>query len=79
MHKIWFGLAFAAIMANPAPAQDYNKNFAECVKELGLNPDVGYAQRVQSEGGPRLQAPPGCGAGRWRNECTVMFCLATQV
>jgi predicted Rdx family selenoprotein len=51
MHKIWFGLAFAAIMANPALAQDYQKNFAECVKELGLHPDTGYAQKVQSEGG----------------------------
>jgi len=54
MHKIWFGLAFAAIMANPAPAQDYNKNFAECVKELGLNPDVGYTHRLQSDAGGRV-------------------------
>jgi len=36
MYKIWFGLAFAAIVVNPASAQDYHKNFAECVKELGL-------------------------------------------
>ena len=42
MHRIWFGLAFAAIIATAAQAQDYHKNFVECAKELGLNPDVGY-------------------------------------
>ena len=55
MHKIWFGLAFAAIAANPAPAQDYQRNFAECVKELGLQPDTGYAQKIQAEGGRVLR------------------------
>ena len=50
MRKIWFGLAFAAIIAYPASAQDYHRNFAECAKELGLNPDVHFAQRIQSEG-----------------------------
>ena len=51
MHKIWFGLAFAALIAEPAPAQDYQKNFVECTKELGLQPDTGYAQKLQSEPG----------------------------
>jgi hypothetical protein len=50
MYKIWFGLAFAAIVANPAPAQDYRKNFAECVKELGLQPDPSYTHKLQTEG-----------------------------
>jgi len=54
MHKMWFGLALAALIASPAPAQNYQKNFVECAKELGLNPDVGYAQRVQSDGGRRV-------------------------
>jgi hypothetical protein len=42
MRKIWFRLAFAAfaaIIAEPAPAQDHHKNFVECTKELGLQPD----------------------------------------
>ena len=51
MYKIWFGLAFAAIVVNPASAQDYRKNFADCVKELGLEPDPGYSHKLQSEGG----------------------------
>ena len=55
MHKIWFGLALATIIAEPAVAQDYQKNFIECVKELGLNPDVGFAQKIQSEGGRVLR------------------------
>jgi hypothetical protein len=41
MRKIWFGLAFAAAITTPALAQDYNKNFVECTKELGLQPDIG--------------------------------------
>ena len=40
MYKIWFGLAFAAIVVNPASAQDYSKNFVECTKELGMQPDI---------------------------------------
>jgi len=51
MHKIWLGLGFAGLIANPVLAQDYSKNFAECAKELGLNPDAGYSQKIQSEGG----------------------------
>ena len=39
MYKIWFGLAFAAIVVNPASAQDYRKNWIECAKELGWRPD----------------------------------------
>jgi hypothetical protein len=42
MRRIWFGLALAALLvAKPALAQDYHKNFVECTKELGLQPDVG--------------------------------------
>jgi hypothetical protein len=55
MHKAWFALAIAAVIADPAPAQDYQKNFIACVNELGLNPDVGFAQKVQSEGGRVLR------------------------
>ncbi len=47
MQKVWFGLAFAAIIANPAPAQDYHRNFVECAKELGLDPDAGYTHKLQ--------------------------------
>jgi len=50
MYKTWFGLAFAAIVTFPAPAQDYRKNFAECVKELGLQPDPGYTHKLQTDG-----------------------------
>jgi hypothetical protein len=49
MHKIWFGLAFAALIAKSAPAQDYQKNFVECAKELGLYADVGSDQKLQSD------------------------------
>jgi hypothetical protein len=55
MHKIWFGLAFAAIIAEPALAQDYQRNFIECVKELGLHPDTSYERKIQSEGGRVLR------------------------
>jgi len=54
MHKIWFGLAFAALITTAAPAQDYNKNFVECAKELGLNLDVGYTHRLQPEAGGKV-------------------------
>jgi hypothetical protein len=49
MRKIWFGLAFAAVIT-PALAQDYHRNFAEWVKELGLEADVGYTHRLQTDG-----------------------------
>jgi hypothetical protein len=55
MCKIWLGLAFAAIVVNPASAQDYHRNFAECVKELGLQPDPSYGHKIQSEGGRVLR------------------------
>jgi hypothetical protein len=38
MQKVLVGLALAATIATPAPAQNYNKNFAECAKEVGFNP-----------------------------------------
>ena len=49
MQKVWFGLAFAAtaIIASPAPAQDYQRNFVECAKELGLDPDAGYTHKLR--------------------------------
>ena len=50
MYKIWFGLVFAAVITTPAPAQDYRKNLAECVKELGLEPVPG-TYKIQSDGG----------------------------
>jgi hypothetical protein len=39
MYKLLPGLALAAIIAQPALAQDSRRNFFECAKELGLNPD----------------------------------------
>ena len=39
MYKILVGLAFAAIAATPAPAQDYRKNWVECARELGWHPE----------------------------------------
>ena len=39
MRKFWFGLAFAALVVNPASAQDYRKNWIECAEELGWRPD----------------------------------------
>jgi len=50
MNKLWVGLAFAALIAMPALAQDYNKNFVECAKELGMAPDAGFAQKIESTG-----------------------------
>ena len=40
MYKIWFGLVFAALITTPAPAQDYHRNWVECAKELGWQPDM---------------------------------------
>jgi hypothetical protein len=54
MHKILAGLALAAVIAEPAPAQNYHKNFAECAKEIGLNPDVSYTHKLQSDAGHRV-------------------------
>jgi len=47
MHKIWLGVALAALIAVPASAQDYNKNLIECMKEAGLHPD--HTQKLQSD------------------------------
>jgi hypothetical protein len=52
MNKIWFGLAFAVMVAGPAPAQNagpapsYHKNFVECTKELGLPADPGNPYKL---------------------------------
>ena len=54
MYKIWCGVALAALIAGPAPAQDYNRNLAECLKEIGLQPDPGYAQKLQSDPNRRV-------------------------
>jgi hypothetical protein len=48
MHKIWFGVALAALIVGPALAQDYHKNFNECAKELGLFFDPSYTHKLQS-------------------------------
>jgi hypothetical protein len=43
--KTLVGLALAAMIGTPAAAQDYNRNVAECAKEMGLNPDS-YKQKL---------------------------------
>lgn len=48
MRRILFGLALAAVIVKPALAQDYQRNFVECTKELGLPLDPGYRQKLQS-------------------------------
>jgi hypothetical protein len=48
MYRILSGLALAAIISQPAPAQDYRKNFVACANELGLNPDVTSTTKLQS-------------------------------
>ena len=58
MYKIWFGLTFVAIVVNPAPAQNYNKNWVECAKELGWQLD--QVQKLSD--GHSLQM------WRWNNE-----------
>ena len=50
MRKIWFGLAFAVIIAGPAPAQDHHRNFVECTQELGLQADAGNPQKLSTGG-----------------------------
>ena len=48
MNKIWFGLAFSVMVAvaGPAPAQNDNKNFVACMKELGLPADAGNPSKT---------------------------------
>jgi len=59
MRKIWFGLACAAIITTPAPAQDYRKNWHECASEIGLQRDIGYTRKLQSGGIARAYRPQG--------------------
>ncbi len=54
MRKIGLGLAFAAIIAIPASAQDYRKNFNECAREVGLYLDNSYTHKLQPEAGGRV-------------------------
>ena len=49
--RLWLGLAFAALIAQPASAQNYRRNFVKCTKELGLQADPSYALKLQSEPG----------------------------
>jgi hypothetical protein len=49
MHKIWFAIAFAAVVGSPASAQNYSKNWIECAKELGWQP-VPSGTRKLSDG-----------------------------
>jgi hypothetical protein len=53
MHKIWFGVAFAALIVHPAAAEDYHKNFRECAKEHSLYPDTSYTHKLQADAGGR--------------------------
>ena len=53
MYKILFGLAFAAVIAKPALAQDYRKNFVECARELGLYHDKSYTHKLQADASGR--------------------------
>ena len=50
MHRFCFALAFAGMVVGPASAQDYQKNFAECVRELGLQADPSYTHKIESTG-----------------------------
>lgn len=45
MQTVLVGLALAVLISTPAPAQNYNKNFAECAKEVGFNP-ASYTQKL---------------------------------
>ena len=71
MNKIWFGLVFAAIVVNPATAQNYNKNWIECAKELGWQLD--HTQKLSN--GRSLQM------WMWQNEAqqaTFNDCVARK-
>jgi hypothetical protein len=71
MHKIWFGLAFAAMLISSASAQDYRKNWIECAKELGWQID--HTQKLSD--GRTLQM------WRWQNEAqqaTFNDCVARK-
>jgi hypothetical protein len=47
MCKILFGLALAAVVVNPASAQDHRKNFHACAKETGMWRDTAYTHKLQ--------------------------------
>jgi hypothetical protein len=71
MYKIWFGLVFAAIVVNPALAQDYHRNWIECAKELGWQID--HTQKLSD--GRSLQM------WMWHNEAqqaTFNDCVARK-
>ena len=53
-YRILPGLALAAIIAQPALAQNYHQNFVECAKEIGLNPDA--TSSYKRAGGGQLRA-----------------------
>jgi hypothetical protein len=48
MYKMLSALALAAAVAQPALAQDHRRNFIECARELGLNPDATASHKLQS-------------------------------
>jgi hypothetical protein len=71
MYKIWFGLAFAAMLISPVSAQDYHKNWVECAKELGWQID--HTQKLSD--GRSLQM------WMWHNEAqqaTFNDCVARK-
>jgi hypothetical protein len=46
MYKTLVGLVITVITAAPASAQNYNKNFIACAKEIGLNLDPSYTHKL---------------------------------
>jgi hypothetical protein len=46
MYKILFGLVFAAIVVNPASAQDYRQNVAERVKASEQSKEVEFRELI---------------------------------
>jgi hypothetical protein len=70
MHKIWFGIAFAAAIS-PVSAQDYHRNWVECAKQLGWQPE----QSQKLNDGRTLTM------WRWQNEAqqaTFNDCVARK-
>jgi hypothetical protein len=55
MRKILLVVALVALMADVAPAQDYRRNVASCLQELGLQADPSYEQKLRSEQGRTLR------------------------
>jgi len=54
MQKVLVVLALAVIISTPVPAQNYNKNFAECAKEVGFNPAKLHTKTVRWANGPPM-------------------------